>query len=90
MAGAGAIFIFAGAIAGSFIYNSTMKNKAEKLEYEAYKMYYGLYQTQPVAGEEQYKKSLEMFKRHTIQKNHLCPCSILQTAITRWADMTKH
>ena len=30
MAGAGAIFIFAGAIAGSFIYNSTMKNKAEK------------------------------------------------------------
>ncbi|MFA4830041.1 MAG: tetratricopeptide repeat protein [Thermodesulfovibrionales bacterium] len=63
MAGAGAIFIFAGAIAGSFIYNSTMKNKAEKLEYEAYKMYYGLYQTQPVAGEEQYKKSLEMFKK---------------------------
>ena len=70
MAAAGAILIFAGAIAGSFIYNSTIKNKAEKLEYEAYKMYYGLYQTQlgfesqrPVAGEEQYKKSLELFKK---------------------------
>ncbi|KAF0144069.1 MAG: hypothetical protein FD156_2113 [Nitrospirae bacterium] len=63
MAAAGAILIVAGAIAGFFIYSSTTKNKAEKLEYEAYKMYYGLYQAQPVAGEEQYKKSLEMFKK---------------------------
>ena len=63
MAATGAVLISAGAIAGSFIYSSTMKNKAAKLEYEAYEMYYGLYQAQPAAEEEQYKKSLEMFKK---------------------------
>ena len=63
VAAAGAVLIFAGAVSGFFIYNGIMKNKAQKLEYEAYKMYYGLYLTQSVAGEEQYKKALELFKQ---------------------------
>lgn len=63
LAAVGAVLIFAGAISGFFIYNSAMKTKAQKLEYEGYKMYYGLYQPQALAGEEQYKKALEFFKK---------------------------
>jgi predicted negative regulator of RcsB-dependent stress response len=51
------------AIGGFFLYSNTQKNKAQKLEYEAYKIYYGLYQKQPVASEERYKKAAEIFKK---------------------------
>jgi len=54
-----AIFV----IAGFFMYSSNTKNKAAKLEYEAYKIYYGLYQKQPISKEEQYKKAAELFKK---------------------------
>lgn len=58
-----AIVISAAAIAGFFIHSSNIKGTAEKLEYEAYKIYYGLYQRQPIVREEQYKKALEIFKK---------------------------
>jgi len=61
--GAAAVIISAGLISGFFIYNAALKNRAEKLGYEAYKIYYGLYQNQPVAEEERYKKALEIFKK---------------------------
>ncbi|MBU4319562.1 MAG: tetratricopeptide repeat protein [Nitrospinae bacterium] len=51
------------AIGGFFLYSNTQKNKAQKLEYEAYKIYYGLYQKQPVASEERYKKAAEIFRK---------------------------
>lgn len=63
MATIGAIVISAAAITGFFIYNNTLKNNAEKLEYEAYKIYYGLYQKQPITKEEQYKKAADMLKK---------------------------
>ncbi|NCO84091.1 MAG: hypothetical protein COZ31_00270 [Nitrospirae bacterium CG_4_10_14_3_um_filter_44_29] len=50
-------------IGGFFLYSNTQKNKAQKLKYEAYKIYYGLYQKQPVASEERYKKAAEIFKK---------------------------
>ena len=58
-----AVVLSAIAIGGFFLYSNTQKNKAQKLEYEAYKIYYGLYQKQPVAGEERYKKAAEIFKK---------------------------
>lgn len=51
------------AIGGFFLYSNTQKNKAQKLEYEAYKIYYGLYQKQPAVSEERYKKAAEVFKK---------------------------
>lgn len=58
-----AVVLSAIAIGGFFLYSNTQKNRAQKLEYEAYKIYYGLYQKQPVAGEERYKKAAEIFKK---------------------------
>lgn len=58
------IFILAiAAIAGFLIYNNTMRGKAEKFEYEAYKVYFGLYQKQPMLKEERYKRALDIFKK---------------------------
>lgn len=50
-------------IGGFLIYRSSSSSKAEKLESEAYKVYYGLYQKQPLQKEEQYQKALEKFQR---------------------------
>ncbi|RJQ39920.1 MAG: hypothetical protein C4550_04400 [Nitrospiraceae bacterium] len=58
-----AVVLSALATGGFFLYGNTQKNKAQKLEYEAYKIYYGLYQKQPVSGEERYKKAGEIFKK---------------------------
>lgn len=58
-----ALIIVVFVIAGFFIYNSNAKTKAAKLEYEAYKIYYGLYQKQPMPREEQYKKAGELFEK---------------------------
>ena len=50
--------------AGAFlIYRSQVQKKAEALEYEAYKIYYGSHQKQPIKGEEHYQKALEMFRQ---------------------------
>jgi len=58
-----AVILAVVAIGGFFLYSNTQKNKAQKLEYEAYKMYYGLYQKQPVSIEERYKKAEELFRK---------------------------
>lgn len=58
-----AVVLSAIVIGGFFLYSNTQENKAQKLEYEAYKIYYGLYQKQPVASEERYKKATEIFKK---------------------------
>lgn len=61
---AAAVIIFFSAGAGFLAYSNTARNNAEKLGYEAYKLYYGLYQKEPVVPkEEQYKKALEKFKK---------------------------
>jgi len=58
-----AVILAVVAIGGFFLYSNTQKNKAQKLEYEAYKMYYGLYQKQPGSIEERYKKAEELFRK---------------------------
>lgn len=87
MAITGAIVISAAVITGFFIYNNTLKNKAEKLEYEAYKIYYGLYQKQPVIKEEQYKKAADMFKKAYDTKKSPVPLFYISNC---YYEMGKH
>lgn len=56
------ILIIAGA-AGFFVYRGAMNNKAEKLNYEAYKAYYMAYNKQPFSNEERLRKALELFQK---------------------------
>lgn len=51
------------AISGFLFYNYTSKKKARMLEYEAYKIYQNIYQTQSINRDERYKKALDMFKK---------------------------
>lgn len=51
------------AVAGFFIYRSNMENRAAALEYEGYKLYYGLYMKQPLQKEERYQQALEKFRK---------------------------
>jgi tetratricopeptide (TPR) repeat protein len=44
-------------------YDYTSKKKAKALEYDAYKIYHNLYQTQPLPSNERYKKALDIFKK---------------------------
>ncbi|MDA8079148.1 MAG: tetratricopeptide repeat protein [Nitrospiraceae bacterium] len=46
-----------------YVYKNTMDEKARKLEYEAYKIYYNEYQKAPLADAERFQKSLELFKQ---------------------------
>ncbi len=50
-------------IAGFLFYIYSSQQKAKELEYEAYKVYYNVYQKQPLSREEQYKKALDIFKK---------------------------
>jgi len=50
-------------VAGGLIYRSNMNAKAEALEFEGYKAYYGFQQRQPLQGGERYQKALEDFKK---------------------------
>ncbi len=54
--------VIAIAVAGFLIYRSQSGSKARAMEYEGYKIYYGLYQRQPMQKDEQYQKALEKFK----------------------------
>ncbi|HAM51484.1 MAG TPA: hypothetical protein DCP92_12640 [Nitrospiraceae bacterium] len=56
-----ALAVLAGA--GSFFYRSTMNTKADALEYDGYRIYYGLYQKQPLQKETQYQQALEKFQQ---------------------------
>ena len=51
------------AVSGFLFYDYTHSKKAKTLAYEAYKIYYNLYQKQPVTRVDQYKKALDIFKR---------------------------
>lgn len=58
-----ALVIVCMAAAGFLIYRSSTKKEAAALEYDGYKLYYGLYQKQPFAKEEHYQKALEKFRK---------------------------
>ena len=58
-----ALVVIAVAVAGFLIYRSNVRNQAAALEYEGYKIYYGLYQKQPFQKEERYQKALEKFRK---------------------------
>ena len=58
-----ALVVVALAVAGFLIYRSNARDQASALEYEGYKIYYGLYQKQPLQGEERYQRSLEKFRK---------------------------
>jgi len=51
------------AVTGFLLYDHTSRKKARMFEYEAYKIYHGDYQRQPLKRDEQYSKSLDMFKK---------------------------
>lgn len=58
-----AIVVIAIAVAGLFMYRSNARKEAAALEYEGYKLYYGLYQKQPFGKEEHYQNALEKFRK---------------------------
>lgn len=51
------------AIVSFLVYSYTSESSAKKLEYEAYKIYYSRGTLQPENREEQYRKSLDAFKK---------------------------
>jgi len=50
-------------IAGFIIYSSSSQKKAKAFEYEGYKIFYSHSQAPPANSEEQYTKSLDLFKK---------------------------
>lgn len=66
------------AVAGFFLYDLSSRKKAWMVEYEAYKIYHGDYQRQPLSREDRYQKALDMFKKaYDIKKS---PTSLFYTA----------
>lgn len=57
------ILVVVFAVTGFLFYTYSSQKKAKELEYEAYKIYYNVYQKQPLSREEQYKKALDTFKK---------------------------
>ena len=51
------------AIPAFLFYDYTSRKKAKALEYDAYKIYQNIYQTQQLPGDERYKKALDIFKK---------------------------
>ncbi len=58
-----ALVIVALAVAGFFFYRSNLTQRAAALEYEGYRIYYGLYQKQPFPRGENYQQALEKFQK---------------------------
>ena len=50
-------------IGGIALYRFTAHDKARKLEYEAYKTYYTLYQKAPLPGQDRVQKALELYQQ---------------------------
>ncbi|NJD55589.1 MAG: tetratricopeptide repeat protein [Nitrospirae bacterium] len=50
-------------IGGIALYRFNANEKAQQLEYEAYKAYYNLYQKTPLAGQEKARKALELYQQ---------------------------
>jgi predicted negative regulator of RcsB-dependent stress response len=63
--GAAAVFILG---AGIMIYQNIEKESSRKLEYDAYKVYYNQYQKKPLTPQEQFQKSLDLFKQAYAKK----------------------
>ncbi len=57
-----AVIVVAVAVAGLLIYRSHSARKAQELQYEGYKIFYGIYQKQPAQKGERYQKALEKFR----------------------------
>jgi predicted negative regulator of RcsB-dependent stress response len=57
------IIIVALGVAGFSKYHSHVQRKADALEYEAYKIFYGIQQKQPLKKEERYQNALEKFRQ---------------------------
>ena len=51
------------ALAGFFMYRSNARERAGALEYEGYKLYYGMFQKQPLQKEGRYQAALEKFRK---------------------------
>jgi predicted negative regulator of RcsB-dependent stress response len=51
------------ALAGFFMYRSNARERAEALEYEGYKLYYGMFQKQPLQKEGRHQGALEKFRK---------------------------
>jgi predicted negative regulator of RcsB-dependent stress response len=51
------------AVAGTFLYRYSTDEKARRMEYEGYKMYYGEYAKIPLSNQERYQKALDLFKQ---------------------------
>jgi len=50
-------------IGGIAVYRFSANDKAQQVEYEAYKTYYNMYQKAPLAGQEKAQKALELFQQ---------------------------
>ncbi len=57
-----AVVVIGIAAGGFFIYRSHARSQAKALEYDGYRIFYGLYQKQPMQKEERYQKALEKFR----------------------------
>ena len=72
------ILVVVFAVTGFLFYAYSSQKKAKELEYEAYKIYYNVYQKQPLSREEQYRKALDIFKKaYDIRKS---PVSLFYSA----------
>lgn len=50
-------------LGGIAVYRFNANDKAQKLEYEAYKTYYNMYQKSPLAAKEKAQKALDLFQQ---------------------------
>ena len=50
-------------IGGIVVYRFNAHEKAQQLEYEAYKTFYNIYQKTPIAGQEKAQKALELYQQ---------------------------
>lgn len=59
-------------VGGIFIYRATQARRANTLEYDAYKTFYGLYQRQPMDQGSRYQQALDKFKKaYSVRKSPL-------------------
>lgn len=73
--------------AGFFLYDSDARAKAEALEYDAYKSYYGLYQKRSQPREEQLREALEKFQK--AYENRKSPLALFYIA-GAYYEMGRH
>jgi tetratricopeptide (TPR) repeat protein len=60
--GAVLIVVVLASAAGLFMYKSSIRDKAEGLDYEGYKLYFGLYEELPVSKDVRINRALESFQ----------------------------